>query len=66
MVPVVIDTAGVTEVLTVIVIGVEVTVVVPAHALDDVNWQVTISLLFKVVELYEAVLVPTLLPLTFH
>jgi hypothetical protein len=57
---------GATPGVIVIVTLLEVTLVVPAHALVDVNTQVTMSLLLNEDEAYELLLVPTLLPFTFH
>lgn len=59
-------TAGATLEFTVIVTLLELTVVVPAHGLVEVNWQVTASPLTNEVVLKEDALVPTLLPFTFH
>lgn len=57
---------GVTTVLTVIVSAFDVTLLLVAQADDDVNTQVTISLLASVVIVKVALLVPALLPFTFH
>jgi hypothetical protein len=62
----VIDTAGVTVGFTVIVIPVLVAVAGLAQVAFDVNAQVTICPLVKVVVVYVALLVPTLVPFTFH
>ena len=66
VVGVVMLTDGVTAVLTVMVIAFDVAVVGDAHGEDDVMTQVTTAALVKVVEVYVALLVPTLVPLTFH
>ena len=66
VVGVVMLTDGVTAVLTVMVIAFDVAVVGDAHGEDDVMTQVTTAALVKVVEVYVALLVPMLVPLTFH
>jgi hypothetical protein len=59
-------TAGVTALLIVIVTAFEVAVATDAQAAFEVSTQVTTSLLAKVVDAYVVLLVPTLLPFTFH
>lgn len=59
-------TAGVTPGVTVIVKVLPEAVVADAQAAFDVSTQVTWSLLASVELLYEAELVPTLLPFNFH
>jgi hypothetical protein len=66
VVGVVMLTDGVTDGLTVIVIDADVAVVGEAHAAVDVMTQVTTAPLVRVVVVYVALLVPTLVPLTFH
>lgn len=59
-------TEGTTEVLTVMVTGVEVAVVGEAHEAEEVMTQVTTSPLANAALLYVALLEPTLVPLSFH
>jgi hypothetical protein len=66
VVAVVMVTAGTTDPLMVIVIAFDVAVVGDAHDAVDVMTQVTTAPLVNVVVVYVALLVPTLLPLTFH
>ena len=62
----VIDTAGVTGLLTVIVIAFEVAVADVTQVSELVNTQVTMSPLFRDALVYVALFVPTLLPFSFH
>jgi hypothetical protein len=66
VVGVVMLTDGVTAVLTVIVIAFDVAVVGDAQVAVEVMTQVTMAPLVRVVVVYVALLVPTLVPLTFH
>jgi hypothetical protein len=66
VVGVVMLTDGVTDVLTVIVIAFDVAVVGDAHGELDVMTHVTTAPLVSVADVYVALLVPTLVPLTFH
>jgi hypothetical protein len=59
-------TAGTTDPLMVIVIAFDVAVVGDAHDAVEVMTQVTMAPLVSVVVVYVALLVPTLVPLTFH
>jgi hypothetical protein len=59
-------TAGVKLLLTVTVIEFDVAVVGEAQDEEDVITQVTILLVVKVLEVYEALFVPTFAPFTFH
>ena len=60
------ETAGVSELLTVIVTGVDVAVVGDAHEEDDVITQVTTSPLARAALVYVVPPVPTLVPFSFH
>lgn len=59
-------TAGVSELLTLIVIALEVLVAPPPHTLLLVTTTVTTSLLLKVDDEKVALFTPWLLPFTFH
>lgn len=59
-------TAGTTLLLTVMLMLFELTVVVPAHGLVDVNSQVTTAPLLNAVVLKDDELVPAGVPFTFH
>ena len=59
-------TDGVTEVLTIIVTGVEVAVVGEAQDSEEVITQVTTSPLARAALVYVALLPPTFPPLSFH
>ena len=61
-----IDTAGVTGLLTVIVIAFEVAVADVTQVSELVNTQVTMSPLFRDALVYVALFVPTLAPFNFH
>jgi hypothetical protein len=60
------DTAGVTDVATLIVIELEVTVEIELHVALEVTSQVITSLLARVVVVYVLKPVPTLFPFFFH
>ena len=60
------STEGVTEVLTVIVTGVEVAVVGEAQDSEEVITQVTTSPLARAALVYVVPPVPTLVPFSFH
>ncbi len=62
----VIDTDGVTEEVTIMMIALLVAVDVVVHGALLVNTTVTTSLLFKVVEEKVGLLVPAFTPFTFH
>lgn len=59
-------TDGVAPGLTVILMALDDAVAGLAQADDEVSWQVTTSLLLSVAEVKVALLLPTLLPFTFH
>lgn len=59
-------TVGVALVPTDTAMALEVTTNGDAHSADEVSWHVTTSLLANVVVLNVALLLPTLLPFTFH
>lgn len=59
-------TVGVTGAVVVMVIAFETTVVKFKQLALDVNWQVTISLLLKLLAIKVLLFVPALLPFTFH
>lgn len=59
-------TAGATLGVTVMVTLLELTVVVPAQGLEEVNWQLTTSPFTNEVVLKDERLVPTLFPFTLH
>lgn len=59
-------TSGATLGFTVMVMVLLLAELVPEQPLTEVNWQLTTSLFAKVVVLKLELLVPTLLPFTFH
>lgn len=59
-------TDGVAPGLTTILIALDEATAGLAHADEEVNWQVTTSLLLSVAEVNVALLLPTGLPFTFH
>lgn len=59
-------TEGVTAVPADIVTALDVATAGLAHAEEDVIWQVTTSLLFSVADVKVALLLPALVPFTFH